>query len=706
MKHTAGRAILLSVLVWVVFANTLSNDFVFDDISVIKNNAATRDVKCVKLYFLRPFFSIGQPTTGPAAYDYYRPLVLLSFLADYSVWGLTPRGYHLTNIFLHMMAAFFVLSLLNRLGVNATASFMAALLFAAHPALADSIAGVSGRSDPLCAIFFLTSCLCYVNARQRGARRNNLFLLAAYTACALALLTKETAIALPVVLTAYEFMRPDGSIRGKPFSGMWALLPVYFVALSYFLWRAHLVPASFALNGGLSDLAHRLMTAFEVAASYARIVVLPYGLGFETFTPLANSFMTPAAISALLLLFLAGKAVVKFRKSRPHISFFIFWFLVCLLPHFYFFLFHPEPSFFTPPHFLYFPMVGAAALCGLLFTRIAPFGTSNAAGWRKAAVAASPSLILLFLCSQTVARNTQWRDEPTFFSKMVKHEPTSARIHIGMGGVLMNAGHPGNALGEYARAYELAHSRPDRGPASAGGKTRGQLVISNHYAALALAGTGDAYAMLGETRNSLESYRMALSENAFDARINVKLARAYEHAGRFDDAIAFYTRALRLDKRLADAASYLQVAKVKKEVYDEAQRVYTIALLSHQVDSVEAVYCEALMFRLTGKQETAAALLRKVVEKSPSHFGANLALGQILSQQGEYDIALGNLSVAYAVRPTSAVAAYETALVKLALRDTLTAEMWAARAYELDPDAFYRRFHESIQKRESRGTGE
>ncbi|MBI5118704.1 tetratricopeptide repeat protein [Candidatus Poribacteria bacterium] len=706
MKHTAGRAILLSVLVWVVFANTLSNDFVFDDISVIKNNPAIRNVKYVKLYFLRPFFSIGQPTTGPVAYDYYRPLALLSFLADYSAWGLSPVGYHLTNVLLHMTATLLVFFLLKKLRLNATASFLAALLFAAHPALADSVAGVSGRSDPLCAIFFLAGCLCYVSARQTGPRMGILLLLAAYAACTLALLTKETAIALPIVLAAYEFTRPDGSLRRKPFSGAWALAPVFLVALLYFLWRSHLIPGSFAFRGDLSNLVNRMMTAFEVAATYARIAVLPYGLGFETFTPLETSLLTPATATALLLLLLAGRTAIKLRKKGPHISFFICWFLACLLPYAYFFLFHPEPSFFTPPHFLYFPMVGAAALCGLLLTHIISLATSNLAGWRKTAVKASPALILLFFCSQTVLRNTQWRDDPTFFSRMVKHGPTSARIHIGMGSVFLNAGQPGNALGEYARAYELAQSQSGVRPASAGRAERGRFVVSNAYAALALAGMGDAYATLGETRNSIESYRMALSENAFDSRINVKLARAYERAGRFDDAIDFYARALRLDKRLADAAASLEVAQVKKEVYDEAKRIYTIALLSHQADSVEAVYCEALMLRMTGKQEAAAALLRKVVEKAPSHFGANLALGQILSLRGEYDTALGNLSVAYAVRPTSAVAAYEMALATLALRDTLTAEMWAARAYELEPDSFYRRFHESIQERGSgRGTG-
>ncbi|MBI4832628.1 MAG: tetratricopeptide repeat protein [Candidatus Lindowbacteria bacterium] len=704
MKRSAGFAILLCILVCAVFANTLRNDFVFDDISTIKNNPAIRSAKYVRLYFLRPFFSVGQPASGPVAYDYYRPMVLLSFFADHRTWGLAPLGYHLTNILLHGVATILVFLLLDRLRIGAVASFIAAALFAAHPALADSVAGVSGRSDPLCAIFFLTCCICYMGSRQSGSRKGFLFLFLSCAALALALLTKENAIAVPLVLTAYEFIRPDGSSGGRFLSRAKSLAPIYCVAVAYFLWRSQVVPASVSFHGGVAGLALRLMTAGQVSVSYARAALLPYNLAFETFTPLASSVMTPRVLVAALLLFLAVMAAIKSRKNSPRVSFFILWFFICLLPYLYFFLFHPEPSFFTPPHFLYFPVIVPAALCGLLVTSFARFGNAGASARRKAALAAAPMFTLLFFCAQTVLRNTQWRDEFTFFSEMVRRAPASPRIRIGMGSVLLNAGRPGEALGEYGKAYELAYSGSEQLPAVTGGK-RGGLNISNFYAALALEGMGDAYGMIGETGNAVYSYKAALSENSFDAKTTVKLARAYDRSGRFDEAIEFYTRGLRLDRRLFDAASSLGVARVKKEVYDEAKRVYTIALLSGKTDSVDSLYCEALMLRLSGKPEAAADLLRKALEKSPAHFGANLALGQILSQQGEYDAALGNLSVSYAVKPESAVAAYEMAITKLALRDTVTATMWAARAYELEPDDFYGRFLENIRKRKVGGAG-
>ncbi len=706
-------ATLLAILVFIVFENTLSNGFVFDDVSMIQHNPAIRSLSHARLYFTRPFFSVGQAMTGPVQYDYYRPMVFMSYLADYLAWGLVPWGYHLSNIFLHAAATVLVFLLLVRLRLKATVSFIAAALFGVHPALADSVAGVSGRSDPLCAVFFLTSVYCYVGARQRAPRGAKPMLLCACAAFVLALLSKENAIAIPIVLTAYEIIRPDGSagetarLRVKP------LVPIYSIALVYFLWRSHVVPSPTPLPVEGVELARRLMTAAQAAASYLGLMFLPSNLGFETFIPMLDTVATPQVVVAEgALLLLLGGALLSFRSS-PRVSFFLLWFFACLLPFSYFFLFHPGPSFFTPPHFLYFPSIGLAALWALAIVNLAQSNVWRSGGWQWRALLAWPAITIMFFSVQTIRRNTEWRDDLTFFSAMVRYAPKSIRVHIGLANTLLNAGQTAGALAEYATAYELTRSRPDESaapepnaPQGAEGEVKGRLVIANYYAAAALSGMGDAHQMMGETGEAVRSYKMALRENAFDSTIYLKLAHAYERAGRFDDAIVSYERAVKLDKNQAEAAFSLQVALTKKEVYDQAKRVYLTAHLSRQQGSADGLYGEAVMLRLSGKQEAAAALLREALKKKPSHFGANMALGQILSEQGEHEEAFASFSAAFASRPTSALAAYELALTSVALGDTLAAELWASKAYELEPDRFYENFLDDIKKRSEEGQAE
>jgi tetratricopeptide (TPR) repeat protein len=684
-------AALLTILIFLTFCNSLSNGFVFDDVSMIRNNPAIRDIKYVRLFFKRPFFSVGQPVAGPVVYDYYRPLVLVSYLADYHIWKLNASGYHLSNILMQSAAGLLCFALVSRLGLGPTGSFLAAAIFSVHPALADEVAGVSGRSDPLLAIFYLSSIYCYVSFRRNG---KTTLLLSSYLALMAALLTKENAIAVPLILSAYELILPGGTpdLRRKP-----ALLaPLFLITLGYFLWRAQVVPTSFA-PPETSELAQRIAAAGRFGGSCLLMMVFPVGIGFETFTPLAQTLTVGAFVPALVFLAILAAAILA-RKKAPHISFFAIWFLAGLSPFAYLFLFHPEPEFFTPPHFLYFPSVGLAAIWGMSLTAATRWMTDKSAWQRKAALAL-PALILLLFCAHTIRRNTVWRDDLTFFSAMARYAPDSPRIHIGLAGAYLSAGRPGEALAEYARAYELTRRTGTHQTTLGENGKKGQLVIADHYAATALAGMGDAYRALGEPENSLVRYEMAVRENAFDAALRLRLGRAYEHVGRFDDAIASYERALRIDRNMQPAASSLNISRAKKEAYEQARRIHLTAVKAGREDSAEALYGEAVLLRLSGKPDAAIVLLRRALLKDPSHFGVNLALGQLLSDKGRHEDALACFSAAFASQPTSALAAYEIALSSLALGDSRAAELWAEKAFELEPDELYERLLEDIRRR-------
>ena len=208
---------------------------------------------------------------------------------------------------------------------------------------------------------------------------------------------------------------------------------------------------------------------------------------------------------------------------------------------------------------------------------------------------------------------------------------------------------------------------------------------------------GDAYRAMGENASAIGSYEEALSENAFDVTIHLKLARSSEEMGRFDEAIDSYERALRVDPRLTDAASELKVAREKKKVFERAEKVYQKALRNSQADSAESLYSEALIARFSGEFDIAEVLLREALKKDATHFGANMALGEILCGRGECKAALGVFGLAYAVRPTSALAAYQVAATNLAVGDTLGAERWAEKAYDLAPNPYYGNFLKGIR---------
>ena len=89
--HIRWLSVLLVVCGCVVYANSLTNPFVFDDEVSIVGNQQIRNLQSLSSV-LSPEREL--PTSG-------RPLANLSLAINYAAGGLQPSGYHATNIALH-----------------------------------------------------------------------------------------------------------------------------------------------------------------------------------------------------------------------------------------------------------------------------------------------------------------------------------------------------------------------------------------------------------------------------------------------------------------------------------------------------------------------------------------------------------------------------------------------------------------------------
>ena len=151
--------------------------------------------------------AFGQWSTRGCAF--FRPVVSLSFFLDHTVWGLRPIGYHLTNLVLHLISAVLVARvalMLARLSPKFERSarevaFFSGLFFALLATHSEPVIWISGRTDLLACLFSLASLHVYLSARLSG-RLKRLPLSLAFLL--LALLSKEAAIALPLIIVAFE----------------------------------------------------------------------------------------------------------------------------------------------------------------------------------------------------------------------------------------------------------------------------------------------------------------------------------------------------------------------------------------------------------------------------------------------------------------------------------------------------------------------
>src|SRR3989338_8645359 len=139
---------LICLAGFLTYANSLSGIFVFDDHSFIENNPA--------IYQLSNFKAIAQ-------FHPSRPFGTYTFAMDYSLWGLNPFGYHLTNLLIHLMTSVLVWWFVTMLtpGVRWVA-LAAALIFAVHPIHTEAVNYITQRYTSLAGFFYLAAVCCYV----------------------------------------------------------------------------------------------------------------------------------------------------------------------------------------------------------------------------------------------------------------------------------------------------------------------------------------------------------------------------------------------------------------------------------------------------------------------------------------------------------------------------------------------------------------
>jgi len=133
------HASLLTLLAvsFLIYLNSLPNDFIFDDIPLVQN-------------------SINVLSTG--FWDLirsYRPLRYITYSIDYRIFGMNPWGFRLMNIIYHSLTVISLFRMLKVFGLTKRAAFISALIFAVHPVHTDSVAYISGRRDVLMGLFYV-----------------------------------------------------------------------------------------------------------------------------------------------------------------------------------------------------------------------------------------------------------------------------------------------------------------------------------------------------------------------------------------------------------------------------------------------------------------------------------------------------------------------------------------------------------------------
>ena len=296
-RFAAIAAVLLAVWLWVCVRPSIDGDFVYDDTSLIRDNA-----RIAKFSIPRAREWFGQTLLGPEeATRYYRPLLLAAFALDRQMWNLDARAFHLLNLFWYWLGAVAAGALAWRLGWSRWAAAASAFLFAVQPLHAQAVCYMSGRGD----VQYLALALLALHAALsawRSSRASWAWNLAAGILFAAAMLTKEmAALALPwAILMALLARAPRRDF-------MRSVIVLAATLIGVVALRMHAAPAGSGGPGAFYPIGETAKLFARAAGFYASNWILPFRLALDrTLVPgtQENSFygwlglvVLPAAIA-------------------------------------------------------------------------------------------------------------------------------------------------------------------------------------------------------------------------------------------------------------------------------------------------------------------------------------------------------------------------------------------------------------------------
>ena len=191
LVRNRGLVVVAAVGVTAVLAsaNSLGNDFAYDDLLVVERNEDIHSLRTLPGTFFKPYW----PGPHGRALGLWRPLTTWVFGAQWALWQGSPVGFHVVNVLLKGVAAALVAALLGHL-LPVSAALLGGLVFAVHPVHVEAVANVVGMSELLAANLYLGACLLVV----RRAGRMEAWRVSAVGGLFLAaVLAKESAVTLP-----------------------------------------------------------------------------------------------------------------------------------------------------------------------------------------------------------------------------------------------------------------------------------------------------------------------------------------------------------------------------------------------------------------------------------------------------------------------------------------------------------------------------
>jgi len=443
LKKSLFWGFLVFVIPLCVYLPTVQYDFVWDDLMLIAGNENLCWDNAGKL-LVSPFWAIGKggvPANVIHMASYYRPVIILSYLFENTLFSGKPWGFHLVNSLMHALNAVLLYMFLLYLFSKPWQAFLLSLVYALHPMHTEVVAFIAGRTDIFASVFIMIALNIYI--RYPAKRIVSWQVLAMSIFALLGFASKEVAFLLPFALIGLHLLSrkielPDFSFKNR--ARYWAGLVVSIIIF---------LSLRFVALSGIRDIATNppirfgeIYTLPILVAKYISLCIAPW-----TNNPIIHTLnMNPTLLTLEIILLLL--IIFSSLKRGTYFATYGFgWFLLFISPAIFVSLVIDR---YMAERYLYVPMMGLLIVLGFwLFKR------EKIGGKKIAVIAVCLLTVSAVFGGFTVRRNQIYNNPFSFWSAVVEQNPENATAQYNLGLVYLNRGEHEKAAHHSAISLEL-----------------------------------------------------------------------------------------------------------------------------------------------------------------------------------------------------------------------------------------------------------
>ncbi|MGD0275414.1 MAG: tetratricopeptide repeat protein [Syntrophales bacterium] len=614
-RHLKLVSICLALVLLTIIAFWPVRNFGFvnfdDDIYIYTNNHVNAGLCWESIKWAFSADSSASPI------GHWHPVTWLSLMLDHELFGLNPHGYHLMNLFFHILNTLLLFLIFNRMTKALWRSAIVAALFAIHPLHVESVAWVAERKDVLSTFFWMLTTGVYVLYAERRSFIRYFTAVAFFT---IGLMAKSMLVTLPLALFLMDYwpltrFRMDMPIQiqwQKILQLIWEKTPFFAIACIFSIIANKTGHLSQSLPFSI-----RISNTFKSYIIYIFQMIWPMDLTF--LYPFSEEIPLWQVIGAIVILLSVSVIVIRFMKKFPFFIIGWFWYIITLIPVI------GIVQAGTQAHadrYTYVPLIGLFVMASWGFYELI-----KGVPYHRIIADVAALIIIITLVILSNRQVLFWKDSIALTEHALAITKNNYRAHNNLALSLIEQGRTVEAYSHLLKA-----------------------ILINPNIAEQYNNIGNVASSLGRQEEAVGYYERAIEINPKFAMPYFNLGRLLKNAGKKGEAEKAYKKGLEIDPGFVKSYEDRGINLAGEGKLIEALDPLKVAVELNP-ESIEAQYFFGTTLAALGNLDEAAMHLQDVVRLKPDMAEAHFQLGMIALARGRKEEALSRFRKTLRLQP-------------------------------------------------------